>query len=73
MKVTLKAARVNAGLRQTDAAGRMGCSVDHIKWLENAGAATIKVGELKRLCEIYGCTIDDIFLPDNFTESEVKK
>ena len=74
MKVSLKAARVNANLRQREAADALGVSVDRIKYLETtAGGANINYETLLRMCAIYGCTPDDIFLPINYPESEVKE
>lgn len=72
MKVSLKAARVNAEMRQGDVAERLGVSVDRIKYLESKeGSANITYETLLALCSIYGCTTDDIFLPINYPESEV--
>lgn len=72
MKVTLKAARVNANLRQRQAADALGVSVDRIKYLETQeGSANISYETLLKMCSVYGCTPDDIFLPINYPESEV--
>lgn len=74
MRVSLKAARVNAGLRQAQVAEKMGVSVDKIKYLETPeGSANISYETFLTLCSIYGCTIDDIILPINYPESEVKE
>ncbi len=46
-KITLKAARVNAGLTQKEVAGKMGVSVQTInKWENKSG--TIKMGYAKK-------------------------
>lgn len=71
VKVTLKAARVNANLKQADVAKSIGCSVDRMKYIEKQGER-IDYATLLKLCSMYGCTIDDIFLPINYPESEVK-
>lgn len=70
LKVTLKAARVNANLKQSDVAKNLGCSVDRIKYIENQ-SEKIDYVTLLKLCSVYGCTVDDIFLPINYPESEV--
>jgi transcriptional regulator with XRE-family HTH domain len=74
MKVSLKAARVNAELKQIQVADSMGVPVDRIKYLETKeGSARITYETLLALCSLYGCTPDDIFLPINYPESEVKE
>jgi transcriptional regulator with XRE-family HTH domain len=72
MKVSLKAARVNAELKQSEVAEKMGISVDRVKYLETKeGSARITYETLLALCSLYGCTPDDIFLPIDYPESEV--
>lgn len=72
MKVSLKAARVNAELKQTEVAEKMGITVDRVKYLESKeGSAKITYETLLALCALYGCTVDDIILPIDYPESEV--
>lgn len=72
LKVSLKAARVNAELRQTDVALILGVPVDRIKYLETKeGSQRITYETLLKLCEIYHCKPDDIFLPIDYPLSEV--
>ncbi len=72
MKVSLKAARVNAELKQTEVAEKMGLTVDRVKYLESKeGSAKITYENLLALCALYGCTVDDIILPIDYPESEV--
>lgn len=72
MKVSLKAARVNAELKQSEVAEKMGISVDRVKYLETKeGSARITYETLLALCSLYGCTPDDIFLPIDYPKSEV--
>lgn len=72
MKVSLKAARVNANMRQKEAAEALGVSVDRIKYLETPeGSINISYETLLKLCAVYGCTPDDIFLPIDYPKSEV--
>lgn len=62
MAISLKAARVNAGLTQTELAKRLGVSkVTYWKW--EAGKAEPKVTQFDRICEICGVSKQDIFLP----------
>lgn len=71
MKVSLKAARVNANLRQRQAAEALGVSIDRIKYLETSeGSANINYETLLKMCALYGCTPDDIFLPIDYPKSE---
>lgn len=59
-KITLKAARVNTGLTQEEVAKIMGVRRETISaWEDNN--KIIKLGSLKRLCDLYKKSIDDIF------------
>lgn len=63
MKITIEAARVNAGLTQSVASKRANISKKTLSAYER-GKRMPKVDVLNTLCRIYGCTIDDIkFLP----------
>ena len=74
MKVSLKAARVNAKMRQAQVAEKMGVSVDRVKYLESKeGSGNITYETLLTMCSLYKCTPDDIILPINYPESEVKE
>jgi len=74
MKVSLKAARVNAELKQSEVAEMLGTNVDRVKYLETKeGSARITYETLLTLCSIYHCTPDDIFLPIDYPKSEVEE
>lgn len=65
MKVTIKAARVNAGITQSDAAKRANIDKKTLSAYEK-GKRLPKVDVLNTLCQIYECTMDDIkILPKN--------
>ncbi len=69
LKITLEAARVNAGLTQDQVAEKMQLTrATIIAW--EKGRKILKIWELDALCEIYGLTRDDIFLPSNSTKSK---
>ena len=59
MKVTIEAARVNAGLTQSEAALRANINKKTLSDYER-GKRHPKVDMLNTLCQVYGCTIDDI-------------
>lgn len=63
MKVSLKAARVNAKISQADAAERLGVSQSTLIRWENDGSVPIQA--IMRMCDLYGCSIDDFSLTDN--------
>lgn len=70
VKITLKAARVNAGLTQKKAAERLGVSNKTLCGWEN-GVTTPNVQYVNALCEIYGVSYDNLnFLPDNPLKAE---
>lgn len=64
-KVTLKAARINANMLQTDVARQLGVSKESVANWER-GKAAPKATTLVRLCELYGIPIDNISLPNRF-------
>ena len=59
MKITIEAARVNAGLTQSEAAQRANINKKTLGDYER-GKRLPKVDVLNALCQIYGCTMDDI-------------
>ena len=64
VKITLKAARVNAGLTQKDVAERLGISNKTLCSWEN-GITTPNVHQVQSLCDLYGVSYDNLnFLPE---------
>ena len=62
MRVTVKAARVNAGLKQAELAEKMGCSRDLIiDWERNKKEMTMPY--FLMFCRVLGCDESDIILP----------
>lgn len=59
-KITLKAARVNAGMTQTEAAKRIGVSISTLKNWES-GNTFPKQPQIEAMCEIYGISYDALF------------
>lgn len=59
--VSLKAARVNVELTQREVANQMGLNVATLVNWEN-GKTSPDIDQFKKLCEIYKCPIDAIFL-----------
>lgn len=62
LKISLKAARVNANLSQEEVARKMKKSKGTINNWEN-GKTEIDYGNLNELCRLYSVTMDDILLP----------
>ena len=68
MKITLKAMRVNSNLTQSEVAKKAGISKSTlINWENNKTSPTAV--QFCRLCEIYGCSTKDIFLPIELAKS----
>lgn len=66
MRVSLKAARVNANLRQIDAAKKTGVAkTTIISW--EKGETHPRADQLETLCSLYNAPIDDIILRVNNT------
>ena len=59
MKITIEAARVNAGFTQSEAAQLAKLNKKTLSAYEQ-GKRLPKVDVLNTLCQIYGCTMDDI-------------
>lgn len=72
MMISLKAARVNAGLTQQQAASLIAVGKKTL-WSWENGKTFPKVDQLKKLCEIYHVSMDSIFLPVKSTFSGFAK
>lgn len=68
MKISLKALRVNAELTQAEAAKAMGVRRETIQSWESHRTFP-SIASMSKLCELYSCTIDDIFIPSTPTKS----
>jgi len=69
MQVSMKAMRVNADLTQEQAAKAIGITKRTLlNWESHTTFPTVL--QLKRLCDVYGCDLSDIFLPEELTKSE---
>lgn len=61
MAMTLKAARVNAGLTQAEAAAAVGVARKSIVCWEQ-DIESLKVGTLKKLCNLYNVELAELIL-----------
>lgn len=66
MKITLAAARVNAGMTQEQAAEKIGVTKHTIISWEK-GRSIPKIAYFEMLCRVYDIPKDSIFLPDDLT------
>lgn len=62
MQITIKAARVNAGLSQSELARAVGVSTQTLNAWEN-GHTEPKIGQAKKICEVLGVSVEKIFFP----------
>jgi transcriptional regulator with XRE-family HTH domain len=62
LRITLAAARVNAGLTQVELASKMGVSPATVNMWER-GKVQIKAAQLRKLCRIVGLSESNIRLP----------
>lgn len=67
MKISLKAARVNANMTQEAAAKSIDVHRQSIMAWEN-GDTPIKTAQLMALCQVYNVSIDNIVLPEKSTK-----
>ena len=68
-RISLEAARVNAGLSQKDAAKQMGINVGTLSNWER-GNTSPSIEQFKALCDLYGCPSNLVFSPKKFALSE---
>lgn len=68
LKITLKAARVNAGMTQCEAAEKAGVTVQTLCSWETGKTEPSPLNVLG-LCTVYGVSVDNIFLPKKLAES----
>lgn len=65
MRVTIKGARHNKNMTQTDFAKAVGVGVRTVQNWES-GASSPRADKMPEICEVLGCSINDIiFLPKN--------
>lgn len=71
MKITLKAARVNAGYTQKSASQRLGVNRLTLRNWEQ-GRTEPTISKFNEMCRLYGTSRDDIFLPVNSNKMEAE-
>lgn len=71
VKITMEAARVNAGLTQQELADKMGVSRSTVINVEN-GYTEVRPVYLYAFCHVVGVSEDDILLPIKSTDSGLK-
>lgn len=64
LQISLKAARINAGMTQAAAAEAMGVSNITISNWEN-GHTLPNIQTARKIAEVYNVPLDNLFLPDN--------
>jgi transcriptional regulator with XRE-family HTH domain len=62
IKISLQAARTNAGLTQEQVADKLGVAISTVKNWEK-GITTPKINQAYDLCDLYGVPIDYIKFP----------
>lgn len=65
-RITMKAARVNAGLTQTEAANRIGVAPSTLKNWES-GVTCPKIPYFMKMCQIYKVPCDSIFFEEKIS------
>lgn len=68
LRITLKAARVNAGLSQREAAARLGVCRETLGNYE-AGITVPDWNVVRRMERVYGLPADNIFFDSNYAKS----
>ncbi len=71
MAITIRAARVNKGLRQSDVADVLGVSTNTYNRMENS-PDSIRVGHARKLSKLFGVDLDSLFLDGDSISDEVK-
>ena len=68
MRVTIRALRVNSKMSQEEAAKQIGVTTRTLQNWENE-VTFPTAPQLIKICSVYGCKLDDIFLPDALAKS----
>ena len=71
-KITLRAARVNAGLSQDEMAAKLGVTREAVASWET-GRVKVKDIHLYAICHVTGFNPDDLFLPDRVAKKTEKE
>lgn len=71
MQLTLKAARVNAGVTQQEAADLLRMSVANYQRLE-ANPGRLRLDRAKALADLFRISADDIFFESDYSSSDVE-
>lgn len=67
MKIRLAGLRVNAGLSQDDVASELHVSKSTVGKWENYKTSPTAT-QLQQLCELYHCTLNDVFIPTQLSK-----
>lgn len=65
-KITIKAARINAGMTLKQASAKLGISYQTLSRYENSDQPKLKLELINKMAEVYGIAREFIFLPDDF-------
>lgn len=66
LKISLAAARVNSGLKQSEVAKEIGVMPQTLRNWEK-GKTFPKPGQVEKLCKLYGVTWNDIFFTERIS------
>lgn len=67
-QISLRAARINADLTLEQVSNETGVSIPTLSKWENYITFPTAI-QLKQLCILFGCTMNDIFVPDKLANS----
>lgn len=59
MKITLRAARINANITQEEAAKKLGIANSTLSFIEN-GTASPRFKLVEKMCKLYGVNIENV-------------
>lgn len=69
MKIRLAGLRVNVGMSQNDVANALHVSKSTVGMWENYKTSPTAT-QLQQLCDLYNCTLNDVFIPSKLSERE---
>lgn len=65
-RMHLDAARINARLTQREVSEQLGVAVSTVsRWEAEKQFPPVQI--LRKMCDLYGCKMDDIFVPETLT------
>ncbi len=58
---SIKKMRGMAGITQQELANHLGCTKSYVSYLESSNNKTVSIEELKKMADLFGCTVIELY------------